>query len=79
MPEDETKDAQSEIRPFMVEKGEYLTVKAPANLPEGYEVQVNSEGTHWTVQVVRFCCTCSFFSSLVYLISTLIVLSRKEV
>lgn len=30
---------------------EYITVSAPTNLPGGYEMNVDSDGTHWTVQV----------------------------
>jgi Cys-rich protein (TIGR01571 family) len=31
---------------------EYITVVAPSNLPEGYELDVDSDDTQWTVQVV---------------------------
>jgi hypothetical protein len=34
---------------------EYINVSAPTNLPGGYELNVDSDGTHWTVQVVSMC------------------------
>jgi hypothetical protein len=36
-----------------VDDDKYITVSAPTNLPGGYELNVDSDGSHWTVQVVR--------------------------
>jgi hypothetical protein len=36
-----------------VDDDEYVTVCAPANLPGGYELNVDFDGASWTVQVVR--------------------------
>jgi hypothetical protein len=36
-------------------KIEYVTVTAPTNLPGGYELVVDTNGSFWTVQVVRIC------------------------
>jgi hypothetical protein len=40
------------IRTNVEKDDEFITVVAPSNLPEGYELDVDSDDTQWTVQVV---------------------------
>jgi Cys-rich protein (TIGR01571 family) len=40
------------IRTNVEEDDEFITVAAPSNLPGGYELDVESDDMHWTVQVV---------------------------